>query len=672
MKFVILIIIHLLSFRNISCWKRTFTYNKRSSILKNLIHSTIDYNLLPQIKTNIAYFYLRDELCIRDDSLEHIMTKYPWILYLRVEENLRPTVHVLESFGFGKYHIKGLVEQVPSILAINYNFTLSEKLISLQKIFYLNNPEHLIRVVTKQPFLLTSSIMRNMEIAAFFMNTIGLSFTQIRNLLLISPSVAMTSKGVLHACWAVLTDIYGFRSEDAKKLIIKCPRVLTSHFLAHSSTRVHFLQEELGLVLPFSDAQKIILKFPPILYLDVAYFLVPNIKILRHRLQLDFGVMSTMVSQFPQLLGLNPKTLDRLCVTTLQLLTGCQDDELCIRPVRRQVEESSVNRAQVSSDELLEDLLEGDLEGMFDKQEVIALDAEVVRGEADLQQEQLALWDWELQRKDDPKDWSLAWLQESNWEQLDMLADMLGLVTYDSDTLHTHLSSVTLSLSLESATSVIRQVPNVLSYRLTRSCSLLLTLKVTLNMSVDDLTKCVKLYPRLFSLSVETKIKPVLRLLTEAAIHVRQQQGRDATTGTEGSSSFSGTEIRSMLKDLLLKYPHILGHSLGRLRARCGVMTERQVEWLDIINLARRTDAAHERWLTKFDQKHGIIAIPNSHTQNSSLVNRGEEGQQGEVDEEANKKDVLNDFNRPLNAQNQPSTGRKTRIRRKTFKKKIR
>lgn len=157
--------------------------------------SSVENRLLPQIKCNIAYFYLRDELCIKDECLENIMTKYPWILYLRVEDNLRPTVHVLESFGFKKNNIKGLVEQVPSILAINCNFTLVEKLISLQKIFYLNDPEHLVQVVTKQPYLLTSSIMRNMEIAAFFINTLGLTFTQIRNILLIFPGAAMASKG---------------------------------------------------------------------------------------------------------------------------------------------------------------------------------------------------------------------------------------------------------------------------------------------------------------------------------------------------------------------------------------------------------------------------------------------------------------------------------------------
>ena len=51
--------------------------------------------------------------------------------------------------------------KTPSILAINHEWTLPEKLISLQKMFNLNRIA-LVKVVVSQPYLLTSSIERNL------------------------------------------------------------------------------------------------------------------------------------------------------------------------------------------------------------------------------------------------------------------------------------------------------------------------------------------------------------------------------------------------------------------------------------------------------------------------------------------------------------------------------
>lgn len=412
----------------------------------------------------------------------------------------------------------------------------------------------------------------------------------------------------MSGCWSVLADIYGFSHDDAKKIIIKCPRVLSSNFLLHSSKRVQFLQEELGLILPFSDAQKIILKFPQILYLDVTYFLIPNVKILRNRLQLNFCTLSTMISQFPQLLGLNPKNLDRQCVGILQLLSGSQDKYLAIRPVQ-----TNKGRSYEPSDTHTTDLPEAFLEEFTE--EFFGS-----RRETEFEHEQKVSWNWMMHWRnidETEQAWDCTWMLQSNWEQYDLLADTLGPVHYDSVTLCNHLSSVTLSMSFENATSVIRQLPNLLSYRLSRSCNLLLSLKVTLNMTSEDLTKCVKLYPRMFSLSVDAKIRPVLQILTDAAIHLRNQECKVATDddcSRNVAAIIKGEEVRAMLREVLLKYPHVLGTSLDRLHERFEAILERRIKWLDIINLIRRTDTAHNRWLTKFDQKYKPTTIDISDT----------------------------------------------------------
>jgi hypothetical protein len=79
-----------------------------------------------------AIVYLEQELRLPEQALTKIVLKYPWILYLKVESNLIPTVQVFRSFGFRDRDVRSIVAQTPSVLAINHMWTLPEKLLSLQ------------------------------------------------------------------------------------------------------------------------------------------------------------------------------------------------------------------------------------------------------------------------------------------------------------------------------------------------------------------------------------------------------------------------------------------------------------------------------------------------------------------------------------------------------------
>ena len=104
------------------------------------------HGMYPQLESALAFFYLQNELKLSSKALSNVLLKYSWVLYLRVDDNLRPTVGVLESFGFKRRHIRQMVEQVPSVLAINQEWTLPEKLISLEKMFSLHLPKYLVKV----------------------------------------------------------------------------------------------------------------------------------------------------------------------------------------------------------------------------------------------------------------------------------------------------------------------------------------------------------------------------------------------------------------------------------------------------------------------------------------------------------------------------------------------
>jgi hypothetical protein len=192
-----------------------------------------------RLGANLGYFYLQKELKLSEHHMVQIMEKYPWIMYLKVDTNLRPTVEVLKSFGFRDKDVRSMLQTVPPILGINHEWTLPEKLISIQKMFNLNRAG-LVKLVVDQPFLLTCSIDRNIKVSEFLSETVGLSPESIRNCLLCCPEVAMSGITKMSACWSVLTDIYGLSDKQARALIESYPIVLTHRTLKTIQDKVSF------------------------------------------------------------------------------------------------------------------------------------------------------------------------------------------------------------------------------------------------------------------------------------------------------------------------------------------------------------------------------------------------------------------------------------------------
>jgi len=197
----------------------------------------------------LAIVYLEQELRLDQAALTKIVLKYPWILYLKVDSNLRPTVEVLRSFGFKDRDVRSIVAQTPSVLAINHAWTLPEKLLSLQRMFHLNRAA-LVRTVVSQPYLLTSSIDRNLKVAAFLTNRVGLQEEQVRALLIRDPRIAMSSVSLLERCWSALTSLYGLPPPLARKLILRCPLLLSRNVVGDVKGRVEFLCLDLGFAPP--------------------------------------------------------------------------------------------------------------------------------------------------------------------------------------------------------------------------------------------------------------------------------------------------------------------------------------------------------------------------------------------------------------------------------------
>ena len=75
------------------------------------------------------------------------------------------------------------------------------------------------------PYLLTSSIARNLYISEIFSETIRLSPDQIKCLVMNYPFVAMSNADVIKGSWSLITDLYGIDHIKARSIVAKYPLV---------------------------------------------------------------------------------------------------------------------------------------------------------------------------------------------------------------------------------------------------------------------------------------------------------------------------------------------------------------------------------------------------------------------------------------------------------------
>lgn len=83
--------------------------------------------------------------------------------------------------------------------------------------------------------------------------------------------------------------------------------------------------EELNMSPPFREVQKIIMRYPQLLCIDPNVFMRPNVALLKKYLELDRDGISKLISFFPSALGYNPRTLERILVNSLFMLSGLEE-----------------------------------------------------------------------------------------------------------------------------------------------------------------------------------------------------------------------------------------------------------------------------------------------------------------------------------------------------------
>lgn len=461
--------------------------------MKSSIPTTHD-----QKEQQLTIVFLKNEIKLSDETLTRMLLKYSWVFYLRVDRNLRPKIDVLRSFGFREKDIRSIITAAPSILGIEGDWTLPEKLISLQKMFFLSK-KGLVSVIVKQPFLLTCSIDRNIRISNFLTETIGFSGDQVRKLVGLDSKIPMTSISILTIAWDILTNEYGIDSEQARKLCQRYPRLLSRLLVEKQLQQMKFFKEI--LLMNEQDKQvlqQLVLRYPPLLLIDVEVFLIPNVKILQSCLQLNSQELHEFIKIFPQLLGHSPETLQRRLDETMRLFTGLdkyQDNKAIAIGTIGITGKQKLRRVDdmddyfFSNDQILNLIPTNRLRKRYFHRSKLDIPTPIVKALSSSKEYQVLVCGDEVSPPNDIEGVDVLREVIEEFSESNPLCDLevKRLVSVSTTSLHFDESK---------AVQIIRAMPWILSYKPERNIRIIASLVASLDLSQDEITRCISLYPR--------------------------------------------------------------------------------------------------------------------------------------------------------------------------------
>ena len=125
---------------------------------------------------------------------------------------------------------------------------------------------------------------------------------------------------------------------------------------------------------------------------------------------------------------------------------------------------------------------------------------------------------------------------------------------------------------------------------------------------------------RLLSLSVEGKLTEMLRALAQAAsqyaaaLGLSMEEWDDRDTAYENTVQWQVQQrrkhpVRTLVREMVVQYPHILGTAMHRVSERFAFAVEAEADWGAYITILRRSEAAHVNWLAARDRAERLTPV---------------------------------------------------------------
>lgn len=595
---------------------------------------------------------MREELGLRELDLDLVEKRCPTLFKLSSESNIRPTIDVLQSFGFSKRDLCHILKVNPRAFSLNCEWSLPEKLLEFEQTFGLSRRE-LVRTVTEFPLLLTMRRERHAEVVGFFVNTVGLEkgVRQIKKLAARYPPIFYSDPDVLRGIWETLRETLGLSTREAQKAVLVAPAIFSRRCLASLPQRVAFLATELALPPPPSrELQRILLRDPRLLVADTDQVIRPNLLLLRRLLPLPHQRIHALVSASPSVLVMPPARLHEKLFALQYLLSGNEDFLLRLPPPTLLADEADTTqctslRKPVASDRAstlsaLSNLFNGRSRHRAPKSSLLFSSRSSketgTQGPNSQSQGPSGLAQANASLATAPASTAffeamvrhIRHTEEPTIDELarcDVLDDLLPreqqLANLAAIRRRLLRQSTPLCLDASDIGHVLNTAPQTVVRSLHSHVDLLSSLVVSLALTQREASRIVRIMPRLLNLSVDGKffsiVRNVAQFLSETDNWLHEDSsaalwgedsdeafevamGVDAETGVLDSARlYRRAPARRALRRLIVRYPHLLCHSLNHVLSRLVDAKKMNLRWTDVPQSLRRSAEAHDAFLRR-------------------------------------------------------------------------
>lgn len=606
--------------------------------------------------------FLREELGLRKQDLDSVEKRFPTLFKLSIESNIRPTIEVLRSFGFTKKDLRQILKVNPRAFSLNSEWSLPEKLLEFEQTFGLSRRE-LLRTVTSFPLLLTMRRERHAEVIAFFANTVGLEkgVSQVKRLAARYPPIFYTDPDVLRGIWETLRETLGLSTREAQKAVIVAPAILSRKCLASLPQRVAFLSNELSLPPPPSrEMQRILLRDPRLLLVDTDRVVRQNLLLLRRLLPLSHPRIRALISASPSVLVVPPARLQEKLFALQYWLSGNDDFLRRVMPPTLSTDAADAMRCassqtpfavddRASTLSALNDLFNGRSRRPTGTNTLFLSSRSETKNETQWLTRQKAERGGSVQESttlahaNPPHLASAATTSTAFFEAMvrcirhadeptcDELArrDVLDDL-FPSEQQQANLAAVRLQLLRQSSPlcldavdigHVLKAAPQIVVRRLHSHVDLLSSLVITLALTQREASRVVRIMPRLLNLSVDGKFFSIMRNVAQFLNDVGDWLDDDTPAALWGEDSdeafgaamsggahkdvlddariYRQAPVRRALRRLVVRYPHLLCHSLNHVLSRLEDAKHLNLRWGDVPQSLRRSAVAHDTFLRR-------------------------------------------------------------------------
>ncbi|CAJ1934222.1 unnamed protein product [Cylindrotheca closterium] len=277
------------------------------------------------ISSDVAYFYLRDELGLSEDTMWRITNEAGSVLGMKAS-TLREKVAVLKtSMILSDEELRAMITVFPTLLHLSAENNLAPKIRFLLQELDLKQ-EELKKIVTGCPPILGYSFENLSSKLSFFTDTMGFTKKECRDILLELPRVIASSveTGLIPRLQFLRQEIR-IPNSDIRKIVKKNPRVLTMS-VEHNLQPKLIFYFIMTLYMQPDEVRKLLLSYPQILNYNLENHIQP---ITRQFLSFDFSAyeFSRMLLRFPRLMTCSLTKIKRV-VSYLRFALGLEASDV--------------------------------------------------------------------------------------------------------------------------------------------------------------------------------------------------------------------------------------------------------------------------------------------------------------------------------------------------------